>query len=57
MPWTRAQVAALVDHTLLKPEATDVDVVTRVGRIADESDLAAWSGLQARGRQAAKRAG
>ncbi|WP_428342500.1 deoxyribose-phosphate aldolase [Mycobacterium sp.] len=26
MAWTRAQVAALVDHTLLKPEATAADV-------------------------------
>ena len=26
MPWTRAQVAALVDHTLLKPEATAAEV-------------------------------
>jgi deoxyribose-phosphate aldolase len=26
MPWTRAQVAALVDHTLLKPEATPAEV-------------------------------
>jgi len=28
MPWTRAQVAALVDHTLLKPEATVAEVAT-----------------------------
>jgi deoxyribose-phosphate aldolase len=28
MPWTRAQVAALVDHTLLKPEATPAEVAT-----------------------------
>jgi predicted TIM-barrel fold metal-dependent hydrolase len=41
----------------LRAEAADVDVVTRVGRLANESDLAAWSGLQARGRQAALRAG
>jgi deoxyribose-phosphate aldolase len=26
MPWTRAQVAALVDHTLLKPEASPAEV-------------------------------
>ena len=26
--YTRAQVAALVDHTLLKPEATDADIVS-----------------------------
>jgi deoxyribose-phosphate aldolase len=26
MPWTREQVAALVDHTLLKPEATAAEV-------------------------------
>ncbi len=33
MPWTRAQVAALVDHTLLKPEATAADVAS----VADEA--------------------
>ncbi len=27
MPWTREQVAGLVDHTLLKPEATVAEVV------------------------------
>ena len=27
MGYTRAQVAALIDHTLLKPEATEADVV------------------------------
>jgi deoxyribose-phosphate aldolase len=27
MPWTREQVAALVDHTLLKPEATAAEAV------------------------------
>lgn len=30
MSWTRQQVADLVDHTLLKPEATAADVVTLV---------------------------
>jgi deoxyribose-phosphate aldolase len=33
MPWTRAQVAALVDHTLLKPEAT----VAEVAAVAEEA--------------------
>jgi deoxyribose-phosphate aldolase len=33
MPWTRARVAALVDHTLLKPEATAADVAS----VADEA--------------------
>ena len=28
---TRAQLAALIDHTLLKPEATDADVAALVG--------------------------
>jgi deoxyribose-phosphate aldolase len=32
---TRAQVAALVDHTLLKPEATDADVVALVTEAAE----------------------
>ncbi|OBF01843.1 deoxyribose-phosphate aldolase [Mycobacterium sp. ACS4054] len=32
---TRAQLAALVDHTLLKPEATDADVVALVAEAAD----------------------
>lgn len=35
MGWTRAQVAALVDHTLLKPEATAADVAA-LGIEADE---------------------
>lgn len=29
-PWTRGRVARLIDHTLLKPEATDADVVALV---------------------------
>ena len=33
--WTRAEVAALVDHTLLKPEATAADVVALVAEAAD----------------------
>ncbi len=32
---TRAQVAALVDHTLLKPEATEADVVALVAEAAE----------------------
>lgn len=32
---TRQRVAALVDHTLLKPEATDADVVALVDEAAD----------------------
>ena len=32
---TRAQLAALVDHTLLKPEATDADVAALVGEAAE----------------------
>lgn len=32
---TRAQLAALVDHTLLKPEATEADVVALVAEAAD----------------------
>jgi deoxyribose-phosphate aldolase len=32
---TRAQLAALVDHTLLKPEATDADVVALVTEAAE----------------------
>ncbi|AQA02014.1 deoxyribose-phosphate aldolase [Mycobacterium sp. MS1601] len=35
MAWTRAQVAALVDHTLLKPEATEADVAAVVKEAAD----------------------
>ena len=34
----------------LRAEATDVDVVTRVGRRSDESDLEAWKALTNRGR-------
>jgi deoxyribose-phosphate aldolase len=34
MPWTRAQVAALVDHTLLKPEATVAEVAAVAGEAA-----------------------
>ena len=33
MGWTREQVAAVVDHTLLKPEATAADVIA----VADEA--------------------
>jgi deoxyribose-phosphate aldolase len=33
MSWTREQVAAVVDHTLLKPEATAADVIA----VADEA--------------------
>ena len=36
MAWTRSQVAELVDHTLLKPEATDADVEKL---LAEASDL------------------
>jgi predicted TIM-barrel fold metal-dependent hydrolase len=32
----------------LRAEAVDVDTVTRMGRVADESDLAAWRSLTAR---------
>lgn len=32
---TRGQLAALVDHTLLKPEATDADVVAMVAEAAE----------------------
>ncbi|OHV04578.1 deoxyribose-phosphate aldolase [Mycobacterium talmoniae] len=35
MPPTRDQVAALVDHTLLKPEATAAEVVALVGEAAE----------------------
>ncbi|HEV7420038.1 MAG TPA: deoxyribose-phosphate aldolase [Mycobacterium sp.] len=35
MPYSRAQVAALVDHTLLKPEATEPDVAFLVAEAAD----------------------
>jgi deoxyribose-phosphate aldolase len=37
---TRAQLAALVDHTLLKPEATDADVVALV---AEASELGVYA--------------
>lgn len=33
--WTREQVAKLVDHTLLKPEATELDVRSLVQEAAD----------------------
>jgi deoxyribose-phosphate aldolase len=33
--YTRAQVAALVDHTLLKPEATDADIVVLLAEAAE----------------------
>jgi deoxyribose-phosphate aldolase len=33
--WTPAEVAALVDHTLLKPEATEADVAALVAEAAD----------------------
>ena len=33
--WTREQVAALVDHTLLKPEATAADVAALVDEAAE----------------------
>jgi deoxyribose-phosphate aldolase len=33
--WTRKQVAALVDHTLLKPEAMATDIVSLVDEAAD----------------------
>lgn len=35
MTWTRDRVAALVDHTLLKPEATEADVAALVKEGAD----------------------
>lgn len=35
MGYTRAQVAALIDHTLLKPEATEADVVALLTEAAD----------------------
>ena len=35
MAWTRAQVAALVDHTLLKPEATVADVAALAAEAAE----------------------
>ena len=39
MPWTRAQVAALVDHTLLKPEATPAEVTAVAERRGDVTIL------------------
>ncbi|BBZ79364.1 deoxyribose-phosphate aldolase [Mycolicibacterium anyangense] len=33
--WRRAEVAALVDHTLLKPEATEADVAVLVAEAAE----------------------
>ncbi len=36
----------------LRAESPDVDVVTRVGRPADERDLASWTEITTRGRQA-----
>ncbi len=38
--YTRAEVAALVDHTLLKPEATDADIV---GLLADAAALGVYA--------------
>ncbi|WP_167106744.1 deoxyribose-phosphate aldolase [Mycobacterium sp. DL592] len=38
--WRRADVAALVDHTLLKPEATDADVAALVDEAAELGVLA-----------------
>ena len=37
---TRADVAALVDHTLLKPEATEADVAALVDEAAELGVLA-----------------
>jgi hypothetical protein len=37
----------------LRAEATDVDVVTHVGRLADERDIAGWKALTSRGRPVA----
>ncbi len=37
---TRAQLAALVDHTLLKPEATEADVA---GLVAEAAELGAYA--------------
>lgn len=37
---SRAQVAALVDHTLLKPEATDADIV---GLLAEAAELGVFA--------------
>ncbi len=38
--YTRAEVAALVDHTFLKPEATDADIV---GLLADAAALGVFA--------------
>jgi deoxyribose-phosphate aldolase len=38
--WTRDRVAQMVDHTLLKPEATDVDVASLV---EEATDLGAYA--------------
>lgn len=38
--YSRAQVAALVDHTLLKPEATDADIV---GVLAEAAELGVFA--------------
>ena len=43
-PRERCTVAAL------RAEATDVDTVTRVGRLADDTDLEEWTRLTTRGR-------
>ena len=40
MPWTRETLARTVDHTLLKPEATDADVAALA---AEAADLGVWS--------------
>jgi hypothetical protein len=37
----------------LRSEATDVDVVTRVGRLADDRDIEGWKALTSRGRPVA----
>lgn len=40
MPWTRRSLAPTVDHTLLKPEATDADVAALA---AEAAELSAYS--------------
>lgn len=40
MSYTRAQLAALVDHTLLKPEATDADIV---GLLSEAAELGVFA--------------
>jgi predicted TIM-barrel fold metal-dependent hydrolase len=40
----------------LRAEATDVDTVTHVGRLADESDLRAWDEIRGQGKPATTRA-